>query len=262
MSSPKTPGQDPAHLNLVEQHSAPIDVLQGAFNDFTGSERRARMSFATIAAVGTTAINTFKIPLVTAPSLALETLQHTNNPVISGVVTGLVFGGWTLGASGIINAAGNHYPSAKDRAKVRYPRTLEFLSESLPGLHAETNKVDQTRTARRKTGTLTHANRGVAVMGIGAGFYVAASQLEDKSNEEIQNLRRVCSMDAAIAVGSVSLVVSTIVDTLRDSHPEAAELIEDQSTNPKALLLLALALITGQGLNKWRKRRRTPMIAE
>ena len=257
MTASEVPGQE--HVPLLPEATtpAPMDVVQGALIDVKESEHRFKLVVTTAAAIGTAAVNAAKIPLVTAPTIALEALQYTDSPFISGAVTGIVFGSWTLGASGVINAAGNHYPEAKQRVKGRYPKTASLLSESLPGLHREENNPeDKGRIAKVRDATLLHAKRGTAIVGVGASFYIVAAQLEEMPKEEVKRLRRLASMDGALVIGSISVATAGVVAKISDSHPELADRIHDGATDTKTLFALAASLIIGQGLSKWRSKRK------
>jgi hypothetical protein len=239
------------------QPHAVVDVFQGAIADLTESERKFTLLATTGAALATLAVNGAKIPLVAAPSLALEALQYTDSSTVTGLVTGAVFGAWTYGASGIVNAAGNHYPEAKAKAKERYPRTVDAIVDSLPGLKDEVIEEERGRISRFGRSIITHAKRGVSVVGIGASVYVAGAQLEEMPTKEIHRMRRRAAVDSALVIGSLSCATAGVVAKISDSHPELAHHIQDGATDTKTLFAVALSLIVGQGLNKWRKKRKT-----
>ncbi len=256
MTAFEVPDQEPMLSATKNIPSGPVDVMRGALFDLRESDHKLKMVATTVAGLGTAAVNAAKIPLVTAPTIALEALQYTNNPLVGGIVSGAVFGGWTWAASGVINSAGNHYPAAKVKAKERYSKTADFLSESLPGLHAEDNhlKQDESRVARLGNSALVHTKRGTAIVGVGAIFYIVAAQLEEMPKKEVKRLRRLAAADGAFMIGSISVAAVGLVAKISDSHPELADRIHEGSTDTKTLFALAATLIASQGLSRWRKK--------
>ncbi len=261
MTGLETPDQEAIPLLHGESFFSRVaGVAQGAWIDVQESERKAVLPMTTIAAVGTLAVNFAKIPLIVAPSVALETLQYTDSPIVSGVVTGLIYGGWTWGASGIINAAGNHYPEAKEKVKIGFPKQANFISESLPGLHiAEMGEShDKSRLAKFGSTILEHARRGITIVGIGTTPYIVGAQLDKKPKEEVNRLRRLATLDGSLAIGSFSVLTAGVVAKVHNSNPELAEQIQDTATDTKTLVTAALSLIAGQAFNKWRIKRKEP----
>ncbi len=239
----------PERLNNFEA------LLQEVSSDFVESERRLKLVAYTLAGMGTIAINAAKLPLVAVPSLALEALKYSESPLVSGLVTGAVFGTWTYGAAYIIDAAGQCYPNLKSAFRERFPRISSKLSDSLPGFTTNEVPPNRMRMARIGKNILTHARRGMTVLGIGAGFYVGAAQLEERPNEEIGRLRRLTAGDAALMIGTLSCATTSIVTKIGESNPVLADQIQERATDTKTLVGLALGLIVGQGLNRWRHSR-------
>lgn len=219
------------------------DVFQGVGSDIADSESKLRIASLSALAVGTGIVNGFKLPLITIPAVALEALQYTDSPFATGAVTGAIFGTWIYGSSGIIDAAGNQYPEAKERAMDRFSGKITHLSESLPGLHPEAPDTNRSPLRRFGTFALNHAEIGMTTVGIGATPYVAIAQIEKQSRPEIRKIRRMVSTDAAIAIGSLSCLSAVAVSELQDSHPGWADFIEHTATDTKTLLAVALGIV-------------------
>src|SRR6476661_10058867 len=88
-------------------------ILGAVETDLRESEHRIRMIGSTSLAVGTALFNTTKIPLVSMPTIALETLQYSDNSLAAGLATGVAYGGWTLITTDFVDRALNHIPTTK-----------------------------------------------------------------------------------------------------------------------------------------------------
>ncbi|MES2971294.1 MAG: hypothetical protein V4702_03175 [Patescibacteria group bacterium] len=237
-------------------------LVQSAWTDFAESEHRFRLCISTIAALGTIAVNVPKLPLVGVPNLALEALEHTNSPTVTGLITGAIFGAWTLGAASLVDAAGNHFPKVKQVVRERFSRATDFLSNTLPGFTFEDEDRHEHRSRAKQLGhgALTHIRRGLTVLGIGAGFYVGTAQIEERPRQEIRRLRRLAAGDATLMIGGLSCATTAIVTKITEKDPALAERIQDGATDSKILVGLAVSLLVSQGLNKRRHKRQLGQV--
>lgn len=241
------------------------DIFHGVVADIVDSEHKASLFTTTAMALGTVGIGSAKIPMVTAPALAVEALQYSESSLVTGVVTGAVFGLWNYASTGITNAAGKHFPNAKARASAHYADEVTLLAHSLPGF--EINPPDEeprkSRALRIGNTVLTHFERGVAAVGVGTTPYIVAAQLQEKPEVEVRQLRRRLALDAALLVGSISCATAGVVAEIGDSHPELAHQIQNGATDSKVLMGGAIGLVIFQAVkDRWRTKRKAAAQAQ
>ncbi len=241
----------------IESPESTTNFREAARTDFSESDHKLRMVGYIGSTLSVLAINSCKIPLVATPMVALEVLQFTENSLPAGAAAGAVYAAYTMASTLLIDKTLDTIPTTKAWIAERHPAQVELYTNAWPGLESTSpDEPAASKTfARFFKSAVTHSERGITTIGLGANNYVLAAHFDKQPKKEITKLRRRLAVDSGALIGLLALAGAEKVREVSDSNPILAQQIEHVATDAWKVTAAAGAIVVTQGATKWGKNR-------
>jgi hypothetical protein len=229
---------------LVTARDKAGNILSAIGTDYHDSDHKFLTVAAGVGTLGVQVVDRARAAVLVVPLVAADVLVATNSPAEAAIAGGATFAAWCA-AVGISTTEGlNQFPNATRQVGEEFPGFVSVFEDALPGLE----KPIPTKNIAKRAGkrVLTGLQRGVAAVGIGTTAYVSTASAQGKERKEIHKLNMKVSLDGGFVVGGVVLGVGETIAHVAASHPELAEVIQNDATNTDYYFYAALALMTGQ----------------
>lgn len=212
----------------------------------------------------------FAIPIAFDEALEFSAEQGFNGyqtAGMAGVAVGSVFAGWSWLAGRSLDASIDQFPDLTEAVIKNHPVMVDVVSGGVGGfvdreqLDALTpneegtyniGPYDAKKTIAGKIGLLARRAYSAGLL-YGITPYVGLAAAKKYSKESRVKLRRAVTAESAAALGSVAVLVSSLVTN--DAFG-AAEEIRDRLTDKPTLITASFALIGISAASNWANRRK------
>jgi hypothetical protein len=223
-----------------------------AADDVAESENKARTLASGLGVIATQSAGIAKLPTALTPIATMAALESSGNPIIAGLITGALYGAWSLAGTQTISYGVSHYPRALQTIADNFPNASRRLYDSLPGFQKAEKREHRLWPVAiaHKLGTLAgrHISRGIASYTIGSAFMVTAG-IKNQTKSERRRLSAKLSLDGAAVVSLMSIGIAEAVVAAGHNNPEQAQQLHNDFGNPlysygaTALLMAAVFAI-------------------
>ncbi len=229
-------------------------IFESIKRDIVESPKKSRTILLGSLALGTQVVDRARLGIVLVPHLAVATMEHTQNSILTGLVTGASLFAWNAIVGESFGRGLQKFPKTTKAFANKFPTFNESLTDALPGI--ETNIEDRKVDGSIRDKFRLHRRRAQAVMGIGTTAFVGTATLNGYTQRETSKVNLIASADGGAVGALVGFGASkAVMELANHGHLELANDIQNTVGDSRLWLGLAAVSMGAEFISSRKKRK-------